>query len=182
MTTPSTNLSVSLPRAQSTLVDDTGRTTREFYYFFRQLATAIQSADLSGILEAIRLICESLGSPDGTAQNIINVIAALAGKVDTSRVVAGAMSVAGGGTLDSDVILTLKGDRNNPGDFMFYGTDAGGSLGWLPQGVPPYEFGGALPIVTGEIMSDQVVTGLHVTPQPVFVYFDDGSLLYAEVA
>ena len=130
----------SLPKAQSALVDANGRPTREFYYFFQQMVSGIegQITDLSGIVNSLVLISASLGSPTGSAQEIIDVVNALAGKVDATRVVTGAMSVAGGGTLEEDVILTLKGDRNNPGNSMMYGTSETGVLGWQPQSIPSY--------------------------------------------
>ena len=130
----------SLPKAQSSMVDASGRPTREFYYFFQQVVSGIegQITDLSAIVNSLVLISTSLGSPTGSAQEIIDVVNSLAGKVDATRIVAGAMSLAGGGTLDGDVILTLVNDLNDPGASAFYGTDDSGNRGWQPQGIPSY--------------------------------------------
>lgn len=50
--------------------------------------------------------------------------------VPTSRQVATAGSLTGGGDLTVDRILQLDGDASTPGANMVYGTDSGGTKGW----------------------------------------------------
>ena len=169
-----------LPRSQAPLVDSGGRPTREFYYFFQRIVQGIegQIADLTNLVNSVVLISKSLGSPDGSAQEIIDVVNSLAAKVDTSRVVTGAMSVAGGGTLADDLILTLKGDRNVPGLSMFYGTDDSGNLGWQPQGLPGFVTTDQLPegtvnlYFTDERAQDAVGAALSDSSNVTLTYDD----------
>ncbi len=52
------------------------------------------------------------------------------------RSVTGGISLAGGGELDEDQVLTLLNDEPAPGNSQYYGTDSGGTKGWhaLPSG------------------------------------------------
>lgn len=54
-------------------------------------------------------------------------------KVATTRLISGANSVTGGGSLASDQTLQLVGDLANPGTNRVYGTDAAGNKGWKPD-------------------------------------------------
>lgn len=133
-------MSVTLPRAQTVMVDGQGRPTREFYQWFRAVVGGIegQISDLSNIVQGLVNISKSLGSPEGSTTDIISVVNALSDKVDIARVVTGAWSVRGGGPLSDDVILRLDGDRQDPGISMMYATDENGARGWIPQGIPSF--------------------------------------------
>lgn len=118
------------------MVDQNGRATREFYTFFQSAL-----ANLQGQIDAladIAKLSKALGSPDGTTQDLIDVQAALEAKVDALRVVTGANSIKGGGSLANDVILQLVGDQADPGISMHYGTDADGNKGWQPDAIPDF--------------------------------------------
>lgn len=71
------------------------------------------------------------------------------------------------GPAPATAVLMLDNDVAIPDPSSYYGTDRSGSRGWhaLPTS-------GVLPVVTGEIDNGQ----------PVFVYADDGSLIYTEIA
>lgn len=111
-----------------------------------------------------------------------------------SAYVLGINSVETFGDLADGARVLLRGDVPAPDPSHYYGTDADGVRGFhpapvttddLPEGVDNLYFtdqrardavgavtGGVLPVVTGEIDNGQ----------PVFVYADDGSLIYSEVA
>ena len=132
---------VTLPRAQSSLVDQDGRPTREFYRWFQSVVGGIegQISDLSAIVQGLVNISKSLGSPEGQTTDIIDVVSQLAAKVDNARIVTGAFSIQGGGELGADdVILRLVGDSQFPGQQMMYATDADGNRGWQPQAIPSF--------------------------------------------
>jgi hypothetical protein len=129
-----------LPRAQSRLVDSTGKPTREFYHWFQSVVAGLegQISDLSAIVQGLVNISTSLGSPDGQTQNIIDVVAALNAKANASVTVSGVYSLTGGGPLSDDVALMLRGDQPEPGASMMYGTDADGNPGWQVQAIPSF--------------------------------------------
>ena len=77
--------------------------------------------------------------------------------------VSGQASIVTYGQLATGLTVALAGDSSNPGVSHYYGTDVAGSKGFHEL---PEHTGGLLPVVTGEA-------------PPVFVYLDDGSLLYA---
>lgn len=90
---------------------------------------------------------------------------ALEDETGTSAEIQGPLSVRVAGMLsDGFVSLSLQGDVNLPGPTLYYGTDAASVKGWHP--LP--ESATVLPVVTGEV-------------PPVFVYADDGSLIYTEI-
>lgn len=87
-----------------------------------------------------------------------------------SAYVLGVNSVETFGDLADGARIFLRGDVPLPDPRSYYGTDAGGVRGFHRFPDPPPS--GVLPVVTGEIINGQ----------PVFVYADDGSLIYSEVA
>lgn len=87
-----------------------------------------------------------------------------------SAYVLGINSVETFGDLKDGTRVLLRGDVAAPDPSHYYGTDADGVRGFHPLPEPPPS--GVLPVVTGEIDNDQ----------PVFVYADDGSLIYSEIA
>lgn len=117
-----------------------------------------------------RRFLESLAAETDNAglQQQINAIIARLDALDPDdpNTVFGIMSVTSSGDLRSgDVAVSLQNDQDTPPAGYYYGTNALGSKGWHAL---PDASGGVLPVVTGEV-------------PPVFVYFDDGSLLYAPV-
>ncbi len=87
-----------------------------------------------------------------------------------SAFVLGVNSVETFGDLASGARIRLRGDVSAPEPDSYYGTNADGQRGFHHFPDPPPS--GVLPVVTGEIINGQ----------PVFVYADDGSLIYSEVA
>lgn len=87
-----------------------------------------------------------------------------------SAYVLGINSVETFGDLADGARVMLRGDVSAPDPDSYYGTNAAGQRGFHPLPEPPPS--GVLPVVTGEINNDQ----------PVFVYADDGSLIYSEIA
>ena len=183
-------MSITLPRAQTVMVDGQGRPTREFYQWFRAVVGGIegQISDLSNIVQGLVNISKSLGSPEGSTTDIISVVNALSDKVDIARVVSGAWSVRGGGPLSDDVILRLDGDRQDPGISMMYATDENGARGWIPQGIPSFVTtddvaeGATNLYFTTERAQDAVGTILSGTGDVPLAYDDAGNAISASLS
>lgn len=183
-------MSITLPRAQTVMVDGQGRPTREFYQWFRAVVGGIegQISDLSNIVQGLVNISKSLGSPEGSTTDIISVVNALSDKVDIARVVTGAWSVRGGGPLSDDVILRLDGDRQDPGISMMYATDENGARGWIPQGIPSFVTtddvaeGAANLYFTTERAQDAVGTILSGAGDVPLAYDDAGNAISASLS
>lgn len=105
-----------IPRPSSLLVDGSGATTREWYNYFNFLAAG---SDVGQLEDDIRIICEKLGSPDGTPENIPPFSGG--GKI------VGIDSITTYGALPSVVELSLDGDVLSPGNTYYYGTNGTGS-------------------------------------------------------
>lgn len=77
---------------------------------------------LAGVLS----ITPNIGSGGLAAYSDTRIVNA----VQTSRLVAGANSISGGGALSGDLTLQLVNDSASPGATKCYGTDASGVKGW----------------------------------------------------
>lgn len=99
------------------------------------------------------------------AEIILRLDALEEGGADLGEIL-GLGSISVTGSLGEQVVIQLKGDESLPAASYYYGTNADGEQGFVP--LPK----AALPLVTGEIDGGQ----------PVFVYADDGSLIYTEIA
>lgn len=142
-----------MPKPGERISDPQGRITPTWRNWLRTLSAA---DSLSDVWTAIQEIRQQLAS-----QGVSSFL-------PFGTVVQGINSVTQYGTLDSGrVQLLLDGDEEAPAASHYYGTDAQGVRGYhvLPTS-------GVLPVVTGEIDNGQ----------PVFVYADDGSLIYTEIA
>lgn len=153
------------PQPNAPFVQSNGAPTVEWYNWLRSFENLFEASD-AGLQAQITAIAYALGSPDGTVANIPpfneNFLPA-------TTVVRGENSVSSFGTLANGlVVFTLLNDVGSPGNSYYYGTDSSGIKGWhlLPEPLPRI-----LPLVTGEIDAGQ----------PVFVYADDGSLIYTEI-
>lgn len=109
-----------LPKAQSQLVDATGKPTRAFYDFFRALVNRVQG-QIDGLTQAIATLAKIVASLGGDPDNLPDISAELDTKVDKTTEVRGRRSIGGGGALDSDVYLWLAGDIDDPPVPSFYG-------------------------------------------------------------
>lgn len=172
---------VTLPRANSAPIDARSlQFTTEWYNFFRGLLGGEAGDSLEAEIQALAARVAALEADD-TGDFIIQ----------------GVGSVSVYGTPQTGVVqVTLDNDVTSPGVGFVYSTDALGAKAWAQlaaeyvtydnttSGLSATEVqaaideiaaggtgSGILPVVTGEIVDDQ----------PVFVYLDDGSLVYAEV-
>ena len=119
-----------LPKAQSPVTDAAGRPTRAFYDFFRALVNRVQG-QIDGLSQAVATLAKIVASLGGDPDNLPDISAELDAKADKSTTVAGRYSIGGGGTLDSDVYVWLKGDIETPPVMSFYGVlDATAGRGW----------------------------------------------------
>lgn len=141
-----------LPRPQAPLSDGAGFPTREWYDFWRQSADGAESlAEIEAQIVAIEAAIAALEASGGNSATLL-----------------GPASVTVSGTLAGGAVtFRLANDIGAPGADTYYGTDTSGAKGWYALPEPPS--GGVLPVVTGEIFDDQ----------PVFVFADDGSLIFA---
>lgn len=141
-----------MPRLGARFVDGSGRLTPEWRDYLLRLFSAGDAATLEAQLVRLADRVQDLETATGDGLAIT-----------------GPSSVSVQGSVaDGYVTITLANDNQIPGPEMVYGTDSNGAKGWraMPPATP------ILPVVTGEIESGQ----------PVFVYADDGSLIYTEVA
>lgn len=120
-----------LPKAQSPLVDASGKPTRAFYDFFRSLVNGF-TAQLKTITDTVNVLARvvvALGGDPVTGEGIINAD----GKADKTTKIEGTLSIIGGGDLSHDRLLTLAGDVETPDAGTFYGVlSALDGRGWQP--------------------------------------------------
>jgi len=144
-----------MPKPTADFLDRNGHVAREWRNYLFNLPADEVAAELQDQINALGRRISDIAS--GTAQN--NLI--------------GQGSIRVFGDLSQDnATAQLDGDENAPAASHFYGTDEDGRRGFHALPDPPPATGGILPIVTGDINNDQ----------PVFVYADNGSLIYSEVA
>lgn len=95
----------------------------------------------------------------------------LAAKAPTSRSIATAGSLTGGGTLGGDLSLSLSGDHASPGSGKYYGTDASGAKGFyaLPAVAEtpdaadiPFDSAGRLLVTASDVQSALAQADLHL--------------------
>lgn len=162
---------MAIPNIEQRFLDAAGRIDVVWHRFLRELGPITDIADLQAAVAALQAELAAIGTPrDVIGQYSIQAIPG-----------------------DGAYYLHLLNDQQEPGETYYYGTGPDGLKGWyaLTAEAVPYDnsasglvadnvqeaidevasFGGVLPLVTGEIVSDQ----------PVFVYLDDGSLVYWEV-
>lgn len=106
----------NLPPIRVPLVNQDGTTTNAFYKFFNSIANPV-----GGIIGGLAKILTSLGSTDGTADTIIDVVSSLRNKANSNIQITGKQSVAGGGDLTKSRQLYLVGDVDTPPALSFYG-------------------------------------------------------------
>ena len=112
---------ITLPQGRKALINlkdgpqgNAGTATREFYNFLRQLATLTGNAELQAEIDAIIVRLEELENA-------------------SDFMMSGPASVqVFGQPSDGSVVLTLKGDTNNPDPDVYYGTDDTGTRGFYP--------------------------------------------------
>jgi len=159
-------VNIPLPKAQSQYTDTSGVPTYPFYQYLFNLESRVTDLEESG---------GSVTPPSGPYLPI------------TSNVTGTNSIVTYGSLAQGLVLVTLDGDVDVPGPTQYYGSDATLVKGWRnisdaftssstitksvdADGVTSFNTvsQGILPVVTGEV-------------PPVFVYLDDGSLVYTEI-
>jgi len=158
---------IPIPKAQSQYTDtSTGVPTYPFFQYLLNLEDRVTSLEDSG---------GSVTPPSGPYLPI------------TSTVTGNNSVVTYGSLAQGLVLVTLDGDVDVPGPSQYYGSDITLTKGWYSiseafassstitksvdaDGITSFTTvsQGILPVVTGEV-------------PPVFVYIDDGSLVYTEI-
>lgn len=147
-----------LPRYGQAFLLPSGAIAPVWYDYLRTLDASSLTAEIERQVQANTAAIEALQK------------AGFGDYLPASAYVLGINSVETFGDLADGARMQLRGDVSAPDADRYYGTNAAGERGFHPLPEPPS--GGVLPVVTGEIDNDQ----------PVFVYADDGSLIYSEIA
>lgn len=91
--------------------------------------------------------------------------------LQSTRQITGGMSVAGGGDLTADRVLTLVNDAAAPGNSRYYGTDAAGTKGWyvLPTGGAAGDVVGPVSASDNGVARFDTTTGKLIQGSGVFI-------------
>lgn len=187
---------VALPSSHAPLVGEGGLTTPQYYKFFLSVANSVlgtaSEADITALqseITALQQAIANLPAQDYPTLRVTPPIVSI-GLLQNGLTI---LSINTANSVDQSTgSLQLLNDTASPGNTYFYGTGPTGTKGWntiaaalaagtnitLSTGsdgvttINSTASGGILPVVTGGVQN----------AQPTFVYFDDGSLMYAEAA
>lgn len=110
-----------LPNAREPIQPGGAPPTSAWRKYFESLAAQTDNADLQAQLLALAERVSDLENEDGSANTVL-----------------GRLSVHSVGTLATgDVVLTLIGDLQSPGNSYYYGTSDVGVKGWHVLPIPP---------------------------------------------